>query len=153
MRRTKQQLTQEETFSILARCSNGVLACLGDNGYPYAVPLNFVYYNEKIYFHAAKAGHKIDALAKNSKVSFTVVAEDNVISEKYTSHFLSVIVFGKARIVEGEERNAAFAALVEKYASDRPVEEKQWQIKRCTRSVVFAIDIEHIAGKQKGREN
>ena len=152
MRRAKQQLSLEETISILSKCSNGVLACLGDDGYPYAVPLNYVYYNDKIYFHTAKTGHKIDALAKNSKVSFAVVAEDNIVGAKYTSHFLSVIVFGKVRIAETEERTRAFTVLVEKYAADRPDDEKRLEIERCSRSMVYAIDIEHITGKQKGRE-
>lgn len=57
MRRMKQLLPMEETEAVMHRCSNGVLACMGDGGYPYAVPLNYVYYDGKIYFHSAKAGH------------------------------------------------------------------------------------------------
>jgi hypothetical protein len=152
MRRIRQQLTQEESISILLKCSNGVLACLGDEGYPYAVPLNYVYLEGKIYFHSALSGHKVDSLKKYNKVSFAVVAEDNIVREKYTSHFLSVIVFGKIRIAETKERVRAFTALVEKYASDRPDEEKNYQINTCVRSSVYVIDIEHISGKQKGRE-
>lgn len=62
MRRYKQLLSREDTIAVLNRCTNGVLACFGDDGYPYAVPLSYVYYNDKIYFHSAKAGHKIDAI-------------------------------------------------------------------------------------------
>jgi hypothetical protein len=104
MRRNKQLLSMEDTISVMDRCTNGVIACLGDDDYPYAVPVSYVYFNEKIYFHSAKAGHKIDAVAKNPKVSFAVIDEDTIVSKEYTSYFRSVIAFGKARIAEGDER-------------------------------------------------
>ena len=78
MRRKKQMLSDEESISVLQKCTSGVLAVLGDDGYPYAVPLSYVYDEEtnKIYFHSAKAGHKIDAVRKMDKVSFCVVVQD-----------------------------------------------------------------------------
>lgn len=148
MRRIEQLLTPEKSVAVLNRCSNGVMACLGDDGYPYAVPLNYVYHAGKIYFHSAKEGHKIDAILKHPKVSFAVVDEDTIVSEEYTSYFRSVIVFGKARIVEGSERLEAFRALVEKYSGDRPEEEKEEKIDACDRAYIVAIDIEHMTGKE-----
>ena len=112
MRRSKQLLSMEDTKAVMDRCTNGVLACFGDEDYPYAVPVSYVYFNNKIYFHSAKAGHKIDAITKNPKVSFSVIDEDTIVSEKYTTYFRSVIAFGKAIIVEGDERLEAFKALV-----------------------------------------
>ena len=97
MRRIKQLLSMEETEAVMNRCTNGVMACIGDEGYPYAVPLSYVYYNGKIYFHSAKAGHKVDAILKNPKVSFTVIDEDTIVSKEYTSYFRSAIAFGKAK--------------------------------------------------------
>lgn len=148
MRRNKQLLSMEDTISVMGRCTNGVLACLGDDDYPYAVPVSYVYYNEKIYFHSAKAGHKIDAVAKNPKVSFSVIDEDTIVSKEYTSYFRSVIAFGKARIAEGDERIEAFKALVEKYSGDQPEEAKLKEIMGCMQSYIFAIDVEHITGKE-----
>ncbi len=148
MRRGKQLLSFENTVAVMNRCTNGVLACLGDEDYPYAVPLSYVYFNDKIYFHSAKAGHKIDAIMKNPKVSFAVIDEDTIASEEYTTYFRSVIAFGKARIVEGDERIAAFKALVEKYSGDQPEEAKSEAITRCTQAYIIAIDIEHITGKE-----
>jgi nitroimidazol reductase NimA-like FMN-containing flavoprotein (pyridoxamine 5'-phosphate oxidase superfamily) len=148
MRRSQQQLSEEDTVAVMDRCTNGVLACLGDEGYPYAVPLSYVYYNKKIYFHSAKAGHKIDAITKNPKVSFSVIDEDTIVSEKYTTYFRSVIAFGKARIVEGDEYMEAFKALVEKYSADQPEEAKLKEIVGCTTVFLIAIDIEHITGKE-----
>jgi len=148
MRRSKQILSMEDTIAVLNRCTHGILACLGDADYPYAVPLNYVYYNHTIYFHSAKEGHKIDALCKNPKVSFAVVDEDTIVSKEYTSYFRSVIAFGRARIVEGEERLAAFRALVEKYSGDQPEADKHKIITECQRAYIIAIDIEHLTGKE-----
>jgi len=148
MRRNKQLLSQEDVAAVMNRCTNGVLACLGDDGYPYAVPLNFVYFNGKIYFHSAKAGHKIDAVKKHPKVSFAVIDEDTIVSEEYTSYFRSVIAFGKAGIAEGVERQEAFEALVKKYSGDRPPEEQCQTITECARAYIIAIDVEHITGKE-----
>lgn len=148
MRRGKQLLSMEDTAAVMARCTNGVLACLGDEDYPYAVPLSYVYFNDKIYFHSAKAGHKIDAVTKNPKVSFSVIDEDTIVSEKYTTYFRSVVAFGKARIVEGDEWLEAFKAFVEKYSGDQPEEAKHKEITGCTHAYLIAIDVEHITGKE-----
>jgi nitroimidazol reductase NimA-like FMN-containing flavoprotein (pyridoxamine 5'-phosphate oxidase superfamily) len=148
MRRGKQLLSIEDTVAVMTRCTNGVLACLGDEGYPYAVPLSYVYFNGRIYIHSAKAGHKIDAITKNPKVSFSVIDEDKIVSEEYTTHFRSVIVFGKARIVEGDERLESFAALVDKYSGNQPEEARNKEISKCTQAHIIAIDIEHITGKE-----
>ena len=148
MRRAKQLLSMEDTVAVMARCTSGVLACVGDDDYPYAIPLSYVYYNNKIYFHSAKSGHKVDAIIKNSKVSFAVIDEDKIVSEKDTSYFRSVIAFGKARIVEGDEWLEAFRALVEKYSGDQPEEAKHKEISECTQSLIIAIDVEHITGKE-----
>jgi nitroimidazol reductase NimA-like FMN-containing flavoprotein (pyridoxamine 5'-phosphate oxidase superfamily) len=148
MRRGKQLLSMEDTAAVMGRCTNGVLACLGDEGYPYAVPISYVYFNNIIYFHSAKVGHKIDAIIKNPKVSFAVIDEDTIISKEYTSYFRSVIAFGKARIAEGDERLEAFSALVEKYSGDQPEEAKHKEITGCTQAYIIAIDVDHITGKE-----
>lgn len=148
LRRGKQLLSKEATAAVMDRCTNGVLACLGDEDYPYAVPLSYVYVNDKIYFHSAKAGHKIDAVTKHPKVSFSVIDEDTIVSEEYTTYFRSVIAFGKARIAEGNERQEAFMALVEKYSGDQPEEAKHKEITECTQAYIIAIDIEHMTGKE-----
>jgi nitroimidazol reductase NimA-like FMN-containing flavoprotein (pyridoxamine 5'-phosphate oxidase superfamily) len=148
MRRKQQLLSTEATEAVMKRCSNGVLACIGDEGYPYAVPLSYVYHSGKIYFHSAREGHKIDAIRENPKVCFAVIDEDTIVSEEYTSYFRSVIAFGKARIAEGDEYHEAFRALGEKDSGDRPEDEKQHKIDACDRALIIAIDIEHMTGKE-----
>ena len=148
MRRNRQLLAETEVKTILSRCSHGILACQGDDGYPYAVPLNYVYVDDRIYFHAAASGHKIDAIQRQPKVSFAIVDEDRIVSAEYTSYFRSVIAFGRARITEGDEKLQAFRALMEKYSSDQPEVAKQQELAKCDRAVIVAIDIEYLTGKQ-----
>ncbi|MHB9032671.1 MAG: pyridoxamine 5'-phosphate oxidase family protein [Anaerolineae bacterium] len=148
MTRGKQLLSPQDTAAVLHRCTHGVLACQGDDGYPYAVPLNFVYVNSKIYFHSAKAGHKIDAITRDPKVSFAVIDEDRIVSAEYTSYFRSVIAFGQARVTEGQERRDAFEALVSKYSGDQPAGSRQKEIAGCARAWIIAIDVEYITGKE-----
>ena len=148
MRRSKQLLSEEDAVAVMDRCTNGILACIGDDDYPYAVPLSYVYIQNKIYFHSAKVGHKIDAIMKNPKVSFSVVDEDRIVSKEYTTYFRSVIAFGKARILEGDERLNAFKALIEKYSGDQPEEAKNKETTGCTQTLIIGIDIEHMTGKE-----
>lgn len=148
MRRFKQLLSTEDTQAVMERCTNGALACVGDEGYPYSVPLSYVYLNGKIYFHSAKAGHKVDAILANPKVSFSVVDEDTIVSAEYTTYFRSAVAFGTARVVEGEERLEGFKALVEKYSGDQPEEAKLKEILDCKASLIVAIDVAHLTGKE-----
>jgi nitroimidazol reductase NimA-like FMN-containing flavoprotein (pyridoxamine 5'-phosphate oxidase superfamily) len=148
MRRAAQLLSATDTEAVLRRGSHGVLACLGDDDYPYAVPVNYVVVGATIYVHSAPAGHKMDAIARNPKVSFAVVDEDTIMSAAYTSCFRSVIAFGRARIAEGEERLRAFNALVDKYSGDQPEEARRQKAAACDRACIIAIDIEHLTGKE-----
>lgn len=148
MRRFKQQLTEDEAVKILKNSKSGVLAVNGDDGSPYTVPLNFVYTDSKIYFHCAKSGHKLDAIKNDSKVSFCVIAEDKVDSEKLTTLFKSVIVFGKAKIMENEaEIKSAMTAFGLKYNNDINAVEKEIQ-REWNGLCCVEIEIEHITGKQ-----
>lgn len=148
MRRKKQLLSEGDTTAILEQGTNGILSCLGDEDYPYGVPISYVYYREKIYFHSAKSGHKMDAFRRHSKVSFTVVNQDTIVSAEYTSYFRSAIAFGEVRMVEGEETKEGFRALVEKYSGDQPEESKQYEMDNCSGALILAIDIHHLTGKE-----
>jgi len=148
MLKIKQLLKAEDLKAVMDRCTAGTLACIGDEGYPYSVPLSYVYHNERIYFHSAKIGHKVDAIKNNPKVSFSVIDEDSIVSAEYTTYFRSAIAFGKARITEGDERIEGFKALVEKYSGDQPEEAKIKEIMGCSGALIIAIDVEHITGKE-----
>ena len=149
LRRKNQSLNEEDCIKILKNASSGVLATLGDDNYPYAVPLNFTYNDNKVYFHCATKGHKLDAIKKNNKVSFCVVDSEEVISDKFTTDYRSVIIFGKARVIEdNKEKAKTILYLCEKYSPDQ---KDSWQetIKNSIdRFSMVEIAIEHISGKQ-----
>ena len=102
MRRSRQQLTKSECDAILSKTTSGTLALLGDNGYPYAVPISYVYADGRLYFHSAQMGHKVDAIRRYDKASFCVIAADDVQPSEFTTYFRSVIAFGKIQIIESE---------------------------------------------------
>lgn len=149
MRRNKQLLSEEETIAILARRMNGVLAVTGDDQYPYAVPLSYVYADGKIYFHCARQGHKLDGIAANDKVSFCVIDKDENVPHEFTSYFRSVIVFGRARVLTAdEEKRHALECIVSKY-SPGLTEEGKREIEKGWKAVcTVEIEIEHMTGKE-----
>lgn len=148
MRRFKQQLSNDEALEILKNCKSGVLAVSGDDGYPYTVPLNFVYKDGKIYFHCAKSGHKLDAVRANDKVSFCVIDKNEVDAEKLTTLFKSVVVFGRAKIMSDTEKiKSAMTVFGLKYNNDVAAVEKEIQ-REWSGLCCVEITIEHITGKQ-----
>ena len=152
MRRKRQQLTEEACGLILERNTSGVLAVLGDDDYPYAVPLSYVFdkAERKIYFHCAKSGHKLDAVKRHCKVSFCVIDQDMIVPEEYTTYFRSVIVFGRMRVIEGaEEVRAAIEKLAVKYAPHDSEESRRQAIdKELNALCMLEMDIEHMSGKE-----
>lgn len=150
MRRKKQALSLEENIQVLNRGTSGVLAVFGDDDYPYAVPLSYIYHDNKIFFHCAKTGHKLDAIARNEKVSFCVIDRDQVVPDEYTSYFRSVIVFGKARIMEDEaEKRKAISMLAAKYAPDQEESFRMQAIeKEFSVLCMIELTIEHMSGKE-----
>lgn len=147
MRRSRQQLRQEETEDILRRGKTGILAVNGDGGYPYAVPVNYVYQDGKILFHGAKEGHKFDAMAADEKVSFCVIDRDEVVPEKLTTAYRSAIAFGKVRLLEGEELVRAAYALGVKYY-DAPQAVREHIDGALGRLACYEIAVEHLTGKE-----
>ena len=108
MRRGRQALSEDACGEILARGTSGVLAVRGDEGWPYAVPLSYVYSAGRVWFHCAPAGHKLDALRREEKASFCVIDRDEIVKEKFTTYFRSVILFGRVRVLEDDaEKRAA----------------------------------------------
>lgn len=149
MRRRKQALDAEACERILVEEKRGVLAVNGDDGYPYAVPMDFLFDPAKqaIYLHSAMAGHKVDAIACDDKACFTVWNK-GVQQEGDWSYFVdSVIAFGRAHVVEDEaERLSVSRQLGLKYYPSE--EEVDAEIERdMKRMLLIRIDVEHLTGK------
>lgn len=150
MRRKNQELPREECLRILEHSTAGVLAVAGDNAYPYAVPLSFVYHEGKLYFHSAREGHKLDALKSSPKASFCVIDQDQVMPEEYTTYYRSVIAFGQAELVnDPREQHDALLLLAEKYCpADTPAHREEQSTGTEGRTAVIRFTVEHLTGKE-----
>lgn len=149
MRRKRQQLSQEESVAILQKSTSGTLALLGDDGYPYAVPMSYVYNEGKLYFHSALTGHKIDAIHKCDKASFCVIEQDDVQPEKYTTFFRSVIAFGRIHIIEDEHGRLETARMLGNRYNPHQDGALQKEIESgLSRMQMIRFDIEHLTGKE-----
>ncbi len=150
MRRKRQAMSKEECEAVLHRETSGVLALYGDEGYPYAVPLSYAYEDGNLYFHCARSGHKLDAVLRNEKASFCVIDQDEVVPEAYTTHFRSVILFGRVSPVEEEgEKKRILEILACKYAPEHTKEQHDEAIRAEWAGVcVLKFEIDHMSGKQ-----
>ena len=149
MRRFKQQLENDECIEILKNTKRGVLSLLGDEGYPYGMPINHFYSSEdgKIYFHGAKEGHKIDSIKTYDKASFCVYDEGYRKEGDWALNIKSVIVFGKIRLVEDEETARKICTeLVKKFTDDNEYLEKEMKA-AFSRVQCLELVPEHITGK------
>lgn len=150
MRRFKQQVSEDECKKILKEENRGVFSVIGDNGYPYAIPINF-YYDEtdhKIYFHGAKEGHKVDAINQCNKVCFTTWNQGFKKEGHWEWNVTSVVVFGRVELVTDrtviEDR---LRKLAMKYYPTEDEVEEEMSSSSADRVQLYAIEIEHMTGK------
>ncbi len=149
MRRKRQELLPQECVEVLRRATSGTLAVLGDNGYPYAVPLSYVYDNGLLYFHSALTGHKVDAIRRCDKASFCVVDRDDVKAGEYTTYYRSVIAFGRVRVVEDERQRLVAARLLgNRYNPGHDAALEKELERGLSHMLVLSFDIRHLTGKQ-----
>lgn len=150
MRRFKQEILIEECIEILKKEKRGVLSVIGDDGYPYGVPLNHYYDpdTDTIYFHGAKEGHKIDAIKNNNKVSYCVY-EKGVKRENHWSYDVrSVIVFGKMEMITDLNECKKIASDIWWKFGEDENELKDELERSLSRVMCLKLNIEHITGKK-----
>lgn len=147
MRRSKNLMNTEESLEILKNGIDGVLGTISENGYPLTTPVNYIYFNDKIYFHSALTGHKIDNILKNEKVSFTVISKNDIIEEEFSADYQSIILFGKAKLVEPNKN--LLLELIRKYSSDYMFKADKYIEQHQKATQLVEIIIEHITGKQR----
>ena len=149
MVRKKQQLPEAECIEILKREKRGVLSLLGDDDYPYGIPLNH-YYNEadgRLYFHSGKKGHKIDALRRHEKASFCVYDEGFRRDGEWALNIRSVIVFGRIEIISDTKTVYEISRqLSRKFTQDEKYIEDEIR-KSGPGTLMFALIPEHMTGK------
>ena len=148
--RKKQQLSRESCITVLKNETRGVLSVLGDDGYPYGMPMNH-WYNEAdgcLYFHCGRGGHRMDAVCRHNKVSFCVYDGGYRKPGEWSLNVSSVIVFGWVEIVEDRDRVAAVtAALSRKFTQDEDYIRQEIE-QHLHRTVLLRLTPEHICGKR-----
>lgn len=149
MRRFRQKLTDEESVDLLRRATSGVLSLCGKDMRPYGVPLSHVFHEGKIYFHSALNGHKLELIRENENVSFTVIAEDEIHPEKFTTYFRSVIAFGTMKIIDDELcKKGILKVIGERFNPEDKSGLTKEIISGLSRCYVLEMTIERITGKQ-----
>lgn len=147
MRRSKQQMPIDEAKAILKQGKTGILAITYQDE-PTMVPLNFVYAEDAIWFHCAKQGHKLEVIKNNPKVSFCVIVEDEVVPEKYSTKYQSVLAYGNAALIENEEEKFhALSMLIAKYCPMQVPYGKAYIEEGIANTAIVKIEIDHISGK------
>lgn len=152
MRRFKQQISDAECVEVLKNAKRGVLSVLGEDGYPYGLPISH-WYNEadgKIYFHGAKSGHKLDAIKACDKVSFCVMDEGYREEGDWALNIKSVITFGRIRFYSYEEKpekvREILVGLSAKFTDDANYADDE--IAKVGQNVLcFEITPDHMTGK------
>lgn len=149
MRRFKQQLSESETIGLLKNTTAGVLALCGEDMQPYGVPLSHVYDSGKLYFHSALNGHKLDLIEENSNVCFTVIAQDEIHPETYTTYYRSAIAFGKVSIIDNEkEKRNALELLGRRCNPSDDIGLRKEIASGFNRCKMLVMEIERLTGKQ-----
>ena len=148
MRRFGQAVGENECLEILRTAPRGVLSVLGDGGYPYGVPMNFVYEDGTVYFHCATEGHKLDALRRCAKASFCVLSEPHRNEGEWWNCFTSVICFGTVReISDPAEHDRLLRLLGSKYFP-QGYDIDADMARNAPRALVLALAVDHITGKR-----
>lgn len=149
LRRKDRGMDVREATELLAAGEYGVLSTVGQDAQPYGVPLSYVYRDGAIYLHCAVEGHKLENIAANPRVSFCVVGKTRVLPEKFATEYESVIAFGSASEVAGEEKKSALLWLVEKYSPDFLPEGRKYIESSHDSTRVVKVAIDHLSGKAR----
>ena len=148
IRRSDRALTENQAREILARAEHGVLATLGADGWPYAVPVNHVVSGDAIYVHCAMEGHKLENIAHEERVSFCAVAEARVLPAKLSTLYESAVAFGRAAVVtDPAEKRRALELLAVRFCGALTPEAEDAIAASGSRTAVLRIRIECVSGK------
>ena len=150
IRRKNKEIGIEEAKKLLTETRRGVLAVNGDDGYPYAIPINYYYDDEeqKIYFHGSRVGHKAEALKSCDKVCFTVYGHETVREEAWAPYMQSVVVFGRCHVMaEPSAVEARLRTFAMKYFPSEELANEEISV--YGKAVqMYEIEIEHLSGKE-----
>lgn len=150
VRKIKNELDEKTTKEVLKKAPRGVLALNGDDGYPYGLPLNYVYDedNNALYFHGTKTGYKIDCIEKSPKSSFTALLEEGVSDDGWSKNVSSVVAYGLLEEIEDSDfaRDALVKLAQKYYPSEDLIEENIKANFKNTKMLAFHIN--YMTGKR-----
>ena len=148
MHKADRQLSPEDTLAILKKGDHGTLSVNGDDGYPYAVPINYIVVNDKVYLHSAPYGYKMECLEKSKKCCFSVIVSAQILPSKITAAFESVIITGDVAIVtdEAEKRTALEAFVTQKHPGYEEIGFKMID-KLFHKTALLRVDAQEMTGK------
>ncbi|MCE1226124.1 MAG: pyridoxamine 5'-phosphate oxidase family protein [Geobacteraceae bacterium] len=149
LRRKDREIAETEARMLLERGEYGVLSTSAADGQPYGVPLSYALLDTAIYFHCALEGHKLDNLAANNRASFCVVGATEVLPEKFSTRYASVIVSGRVTEALDADKQCGLEALVDKYCLDHREKGLQYIAADAAKTRVFKLQIDGICGKAR----
>ena len=149
MRRKDRIMAEDDIQRVLNENSHGVLATISEDGTPYSVPVSYVYHKGSVYFHSASAGHKVDNIARDNNICFTVIGKVKMQAvPKSDAYFESVIIFGNAvRVTDFEEQLSSMTELMKIFMPDK-VHETENDLRKMQKAFfVYRVDARHVSGK------
>ena len=150
LQRKNQELTVNECAGLLKSTKRGVLSVIGDEGYPYGMPMNHLYSDDgNIYFHCGRSGHRLDSLRNCDKVSFCV-CDDGAVTEnkKWALTFKSVIVFGRTEVIDDINVVSDISErLCRKFTDDDSYIKSEIE-QFAHETLILRLTPEHICGKK-----
>jgi len=148
IRLTDRVVNDDKSIEIIKKGSYGVLSTIGEDGYPYGIPLNYTYFNKCICFHCAQEGHKLDNINFSNKVSFCVVTKSDVLGNEFDTDYESAIAFGKAAVItDDSEKKDIMLSVLNKYSAEFLKAGNNYMKKYWDETKVVKIIIEHLSGK------
>ncbi|MDD2310269.1 MAG: pyridoxamine 5'-phosphate oxidase family protein [Desulfuromonadaceae bacterium] len=149
LRNKKRGITEEEARELLERGEYGILSTCDADGQPYGIPLSYCVIDDAIYFHCAVEGHKLENITANNRVSFCVVGKTEVLPDKFTTRYESVVVSGRATEVYDTEKQQGMEGLLPKYSAGFVEKGITYINADWGQTRVFKINIETICGKAR----
>lgn len=150
LRRPEREISKDESINILKQGEYGVLSLAQtENGYPYGVPVNYMYLDNSLYFHCATEGQKLDIIKKNNKACFTVVLDAKVLPKQHSTAYKCVIAFGRCILLKDDSKDEMLLKFGMHFASDFPEKIKRNIEKRGEKTNIIKFEIDHISGKQR----
>jgi len=149
MRKIERQMSEMKAIGLLAKSEYGILSTCGEDNQPYGVPLNYVVIDKNIYLHCASVGTKLDNIALNNKVGFTVIGKTKILQGEFSTEYESVIVFGHAVLLKEEEKYKPLMEFIIKYSPEF-IEKGQIYIDKAMAKVtLIKIEIDSLSGKNR----